>query len=74
MKGATQAVIAGMVMSLVLWAWLGATSDGPVWLIALGGIAIGALVYGVVVILIGVGEARDLLKTLHQRAVIYLDK
>jgi putative peptidoglycan lipid II flippase len=73
-KGATKAVIAGMVMSLVLWVWLGATSDGPVWLIALGGIAIGALVYGIVVILIGVREARGLVKTLHQRAVRYLDK
>jgi len=73
-KGVTQAVIAGMVMSLVLWVWLGATSDGPVWLIALGGIAIGALVYGIVVILIGVREARGLLKTLHRRTVQYLDK
>jgi len=73
-KGATQAVIAGLVMSLVLWVWLGVTSDGPVWLIALGGIAIGALGYGIVVIVIGVREARGLLKTIHQRAVRFLDK
>ena len=64
--GAGQASVATFVMSLVLLAWLNQAIDQPLWLIVIGGIAIGAGVYGLLVLIMGVTEARNLLSNLSQ--------
>ena len=64
--GFGQAVIAAFVMSLVLAAWINQTLSQPVWLVLIGGITIGAGVYGVMVLVMGVKEARGILSTVGQ--------
>jgi putative peptidoglycan lipid II flippase len=64
--GAGQAAGATFVMSLLLLAWLNQSIDQPIWLIVVGGVALGAGVYGVMVLIMGVKEARDLLNAASQ--------
>ncbi len=58
MKGLILALAAGGLMSLALWGWLnfGASLSG--WLTALGGIALGGLVYGVALFVFRVPEVK----------------
>ena len=62
-----QATLATLAMSLGIWAWLSQTSSQPVWLVALGGAALGAGIYGVVVLALGVKEARGLVGMLSRK-------
>jgi putative peptidoglycan lipid II flippase len=59
-KGALQAFIAGGIISVLLWIWLALTNGSPVWLVVLGGVVIGALVYGILLLVMGVQEVRGL--------------
>jgi putative peptidoglycan lipid II flippase len=56
--GAGQAGMAALLMAAGLWAWMAFANDFPNWLIAAGGIATGAGLYALVVLALGVGEAR----------------
>ena len=64
--GFGQAVIATFIMALVLVAWMNQALTQPVWLVVLGGVALGAGIYGVVVLAMGVKEARGILNTVGQ--------
>jgi putative peptidoglycan lipid II flippase len=64
--GVFQAAGATFVMSLVLVAWLNQTINQPVWLVIIAGVAIGAGVYGLIVLLLGVKEARALVNSASQ--------
>jgi putative peptidoglycan lipid II flippase len=61
--GFGKAVIATFIMSLVLLAWLNQVLNQPVWIILIGGAVIGAGVYGVMVLVMGVEEAKGLLSS-----------
>ncbi len=61
--GFGKAAIATFVMSLVLLAWLNQVLNQPVWIILIGGAVIGAGVYGVMVLALGVEEAKGLLSS-----------
>jgi putative peptidoglycan lipid II flippase len=61
--GAGQAVGATFMMSLVLLAWLNQSIDQSLWLVVIGGVALGAGVYGILVLIMGVKEARNLLSS-----------
>jgi len=61
--GFGKAVIATFIMSLVLFAWLNQALNQPVWIILIGGAAIGAGVYGIMVLALGVEEAKGLLSS-----------
>jgi putative peptidoglycan lipid II flippase len=61
--GAGQAVGATFVMSLVLLAWQNQSIDQSLWLVVIGGVALGAGVYGILVLIMGVTEARSLLSS-----------
>jgi putative peptidoglycan lipid II flippase len=61
--GFAKAAIATFVMSLVLFAWLNQVISQPVWIILVGGAVIGAGVYGVMVLAMGVEEAKGLLNS-----------
>jgi putative peptidoglycan lipid II flippase len=64
--GFGQAAIATFIMALVLVAWMNQALTRPIWLVVIGGVALGAGVYGVVVLAMGVKEARGMLSTVGQ--------
>lgn len=64
--GASQAAGATIAMSFALVAWMNQMTDQPAWLVVLGGVPLGALVYGVMVLVLGVKEARLLLRSIGQ--------
>jgi len=64
--GFGKAAIATFLMTLVLMAWMNQALSRPVWLVVIGGVALGAGVYGVMVLVLGVKEARSLLSTVGQ--------
>jgi len=55
------------VMSLILWGWLGLTSERAVWLVAGGGVVLGGLVYGLGVLALKVPEVQTLLRVVVRR-------
>jgi hypothetical protein len=67
LAGTVQIALATLLMSLALWAWLAFSSGRPAWLVAGGGVAIGAGVYGLVIWISGVREARGLARVLVHR-------
>jgi putative peptidoglycan lipid II flippase len=66
MLGFGQAAIATFIMSLVLFAWMNQTTSQPVWLVLIGGVALGVGSYGVMVLVMRVREARGLLSTVSR--------
>ena len=58
LQGAWQAGLAALGMGAALWVWLDLTSDKAAWLVALGGVVLGSAVYGLVVLGLGMSEAR----------------
>lgn len=61
LTGAFQAILATTAMSAILLAWLEFTPSQSVWLVVLGGIALGAAGYGLFVLALGAPEARKVL-------------
>jgi putative peptidoglycan lipid II flippase len=64
--GAGQAAMATFVMSIVLFAWLNQSINQSIWLIVIGGVALGAGVYGIMILILGVTEARSLFSGARQ--------
>jgi peptidoglycan biosynthesis protein MviN/MurJ (putative lipid II flippase) len=60
-KGTLQAALATLAMSVALVVWLSAIGDASVWLVGVGGIAVGGAVYAALVFALKVPEARELL-------------
>jgi hypothetical protein len=58
LNGLWKTLIAGGVMTAAIWGWVLVTSKAGSWLITLGGIAIGASVYALVLILLKIPEIR----------------
>jgi len=69
-----QATLATLAMSLGVWAWLSQTSSQPVWLVALGGAALGAGIYGALGMALGIREARGLMGMLSRRVSGFLHR
>jgi putative peptidoglycan lipid II flippase len=67
LKGASQAVLATVVMALVIWGWLVIAHEQPVWIIAVGGILFGGAVYGISVLMMRVPEAQSVINILKRR-------
>jgi putative peptidoglycan lipid II flippase len=65
--GVLQAGAATLAMSLALWAWSVKFPDLPIWLAAAGGVMVGGVVYSAAVMVLGVQEARGLIKELALR-------
>jgi putative peptidoglycan lipid II flippase len=66
-RGLLATVGASIVLTAVLGGWLAATAGRSVWLIGLGGVALGAVVYWLAALLLGAPEARQLPKYLLSR-------
>ena len=67
LSGSGQAAIATLAMSVALVLWINQTAGQPVWLVAAGGILVGGVVFGLVVLVLGVHEAKSLVGELAQR-------
>jgi putative peptidoglycan lipid II flippase len=61
LDGVVKALAAGGMMSLALWGWLELTALLSIWMVALGGVAIGVLVYVVGLFILGVPEIKTVL-------------
>ena len=64
--GVLKAAIAAMLMSMALWLWLSVTAGLSNWVVALGGIFVGCLLYFVVLVFFKVPEL-ELLRKLFRR-------
>jgi putative peptidoglycan lipid II flippase len=60
LNGLLLSLIAGGAMCLVLWGWLAVTVTLPNWIVALGGILVGGIVYGAVLVLVKTPELKSL--------------
>jgi putative peptidoglycan lipid II flippase len=67
LKATGQGVLATAAMGLALYGWLAIGASQPVWLVALGGLVIGAGVYGTVILATGVPESRRILAALRRK-------
>jgi putative peptidoglycan lipid II flippase len=65
--GSLKALLAVGLMSAALAAWLGWATGQPAWLTGLGGIAVGGLVYGAAMLLLGVDEVIGLVRAAARR-------
>lgn len=65
--GVLYSLLATLVMSLTLTGWLALSRDLPSWLITVGGMLLGGLVYGLGILALRVPEARALLQALWRR-------
>lgn len=62
LNGVAKALAAGGLMSLALWVWLTLTANLSVWIVALGGVAIGVLVYVLGLTILRVPELKMVLQ------------
>jgi len=58
LNGLVKALAAAGVMTLALWGWMRATAGASAWLVALGGMLVGALVYVLMLALLRVPELK----------------
>jgi putative peptidoglycan lipid II flippase len=58
LNGLVKALAAAGVMALALWGWMRATAGAPAWLVALGGMLVGVLVYVLMLALLRVPELK----------------
>ena len=61
LQGALKGIIATAIMGLALWAWLGYFGNRSAWIVGAGGIAVGGIIYGVMMLILRVQEVRDVL-------------
>src|SRR5215217_4971410 len=66
-RGFAACGLAALGMGIGLWSWIQATGDLPRWLVALGGVAMGGLLYGAGILLLRVPELQTLLHAIAQR-------
>jgi putative peptidoglycan lipid II flippase len=64
LQGSLQSIAAALLMSALLFAWLTWSTGLPSWIVLLGGIGLGGGIYGLLILVIGVPEARALLNKL----------
>ncbi len=67
LSGLGQASLAGLLMAGGVWLWLAQTAGRSAWLVAGGGVAIGGLVYGLLVLVLGVPEVGELTRAIKAR-------
>jgi putative peptidoglycan lipid II flippase len=67
LAGSLKSGAAAAVMGIGLWWWLGWRSGSSVWLVALGGIAVGGLVYGFFMAVLRVEELQVVLQRVRIR-------
>lgn len=69
LDAAWKALVAALTMGLLLLLWFGATVNRPPWLIASGGLLSGAATFGLIAILLGIGEFHNAIGLVKKRLV-----
>jgi putative peptidoglycan lipid II flippase len=67
LKGTAQAILAAAIMGLIIWAWLGLTSEKAAWLVGVGGVIIGCAVYGLIIMALKVPEVQSVFNLVRRR-------
>jgi putative peptidoglycan lipid II flippase len=67
LNGAAAAALAAAIMGLVIWGWLGFTGERAAWLVGLGGVIIGGLVYGLIIMSLKVPEVQSVYNLVKRR-------
>ena len=65
--GVVQGASAAIPMALVLWVWLSLTGSQAAWLVGVGGIAIGSIVYLLIIMTLGVSEIKGVLRLIAMK-------
>lgn len=68
-RGFAACAIASFGMGVGLWVWLQAEGELPRWVITLGGVALGGILYGIGVLLMRVPEIQILVNAITRRVV-----
>jgi putative peptidoglycan lipid II flippase len=66
-RGFVACAVAALGMGIGLWLWLQATGSVTRWIVALGGVVMGGIIYGVSVILLQVPEIQILMSAIARR-------
>jgi putative peptidoglycan lipid II flippase len=66
-KGFAQAALATLAMAFALLAWMQAASGQNTWVVSLGGVAIGGILYGLVILALKIPEVQGLVGLLKRR-------
>ena len=67
LRGVLQSLAGALAMGLALTGWMALAQDLPAWLVTVGGIALGGLVYGLGMLALGVPETRALINAVQRR-------
>ncbi len=62
LQGFGSAILGVVGMSLALWLWMAIAGGRPSWQVVAGGILVGSVVYGIIITILRVPEARQLLQ------------
>ena len=65
--GAAQATLGAGVMGIALWMWLHLAGTVATWMVALGGVLLGGLIYGMMLSILRVSEIQSLLGMVRRR-------
>jgi putative peptidoglycan lipid II flippase len=66
-QGTWQAVLGTGMMSLALWGWIYQTESLSAWIVGLGGVVIGGIVYGIMLLILRVEEIQSIMSIIQRR-------
>ena len=66
-QGIWQATLGAGVMGLTLWLWLNLTAGASSWIVGVGGVLIGGLIYGIMLLILRVDEIQKLIRAARSR-------
>jgi len=69
LRGMLKGIVAGTIMGLSLWVWLGYFGSRSAWLVGGLGIAVGGVIYGIMMIMLRVSEVGDLLLFIRRKLI-----
>lgn len=66
-QGTWQALLGAGIMGLALWIWLDQMGNASAWIVGLGGVFIGGLIYGLMLLTLRVNEVQSMIRIILQR-------
>jgi putative peptidoglycan lipid II flippase len=69
LDGAWKALVAAVIMGVVLFIWMDATTERPIWFVVFGGLLCGAGTFGLCALLLRIGEFYSAISLVRKRLV-----
>jgi putative peptidoglycan lipid II flippase len=69
LRGFTTSAVAALGMGIGLWLWIQSTDSLARWIVTLGGVVIGGMIYGIAVVLLRVPEIQILKGVITRRLI-----